>query len=50
MTTPTVTERIIAREPVTRDDFADEPAVAPLEGSRPRPVPVAAGGASPVGS
>ena len=28
MTTPTVTERIVAREPVTRDDFADEPPVA----------------------
>ena len=29
MTTPTVTERIVAREPVTRDDFADESVVAP---------------------
>ena len=25
MSTPTVTENIIALEPVTRDDFADEP-------------------------
>jgi hypothetical protein len=28
MSTPTVTENIIALEPVTRDDFGDEPAPA----------------------
>jgi hypothetical protein len=37
MSTPTVTEIIIALEPVTRDDFADEPAPAQTDASR-RPV------------
>jgi hypothetical protein len=31
MTTPTVTERIVALEPVTRDDFADPPASEPAQ-------------------
>jgi hypothetical protein len=34
MSTPTVTEIIIAREPVTRDDFADEPAPAQTDANR----------------
>ena len=34
MTTPTVTENIVALEPVTRDDFADSPAPAPAETER----------------
>jgi len=34
MSTPTVTENIIALEPVTRDDFADEPAPAQTDANR----------------
>ena len=34
MSTPTVTEKIAALEPVTRDDFADLPAPAPAETER----------------
>jgi hypothetical protein len=44
MSTPTVTENIVALEPVTRDDFADEPVRAPAETERlrvHRSVPVA---------
>jgi hypothetical protein len=44
MTTPTVTENIVALQPVTRDDFADEPVRAPTEAERLgvyRSVPVA---------
>jgi hypothetical protein len=29
MSTPTVVERVIALEPITRDDFADAPAIVP---------------------
>jgi hypothetical protein len=36
MSTPTVTENIIALEPVTRDQFADEPA-PPRTGANRRP-------------
>jgi hypothetical protein len=44
MSTPTVTENIVALEPVTRDDFADEPVRAPAKTERLqayRSVPVA---------
>jgi hypothetical protein len=34
MSTATVTENIVALEPVTRDDFADEPVRAPAETER----------------
>ena len=34
MSTPTVTENTIALEPVTRDDFADEPAPAHTDANR----------------
>ena len=34
MSTPTITENIVALEPVTRDDFADSPAPAPAETER----------------
>ena len=34
MSTPTVTEIVIALEPVTRDDFADEPAPLQTEAKR----------------
>jgi hypothetical protein len=34
MSTPTVTENIIALEPVTRDHFADEPAPAHTDANR----------------
>ena len=34
MSTPTVTENIVALEPVTRDDFADAPAPAPAQTER----------------
>ena len=34
MSTPTVTENIVALEPVTRDDFADEPAPAHTDADR----------------
>jgi hypothetical protein len=34
MSTATVTENIVALEPVTRDDFADEPARAAAETER----------------
>ena len=34
MSTPTVTENIVALEPVTRDNFADSPAPAPAETER----------------
>src|SRR4051812_19363138 len=37
MSTPTVTERIARREPVTRDDFADSPAPADADADRPPP-------------
>jgi hypothetical protein len=41
MSTPTVTENIIALEPVTRDDFGDEPAPAHTDANRgPAPGPV----------
>jgi hypothetical protein len=36
MSTATVTENIVALEPVTRDDFADSPAPAPAETERVR--------------
>ena len=36
MSTATVTENIVALEPVTRDDFADEPARAAVETERVR--------------
>ena len=36
MSTATVTENIVALEPVTRDDFADEPARAAAETERVR--------------
>ncbi len=36
MSTFTVTENIVALEPVTRDDFADEPARAAAETDRVR--------------
>ena len=37
MCTPTVTERTVALEPLTRDDFADSPASATASAER-RPV------------
>ena len=40
MSTPTVTENIIALEPVSRDHFADEPAPAHTANRRPASGPV----------
>jgi hypothetical protein len=34
MSTPTVTERIVTLEPVTRDDFADSTGSAPVAAER----------------